>query len=131
MSRRIIAVAVVALLCAACQVKEDRSSRISEIVHQREQLDGKRVLVRGYIEVDVLDRANFVEEKGPPVGERITGSIDLVPHDEHVRRKVAELDGACIVVDGVFHAYGPHRVPVSGLVSLYGAVDAREVRRCE
>lgn len=130
MNRFIIAVSLTALICTACQVKEYKESSISEIVQQRESLDGKRVFVRGYIEIDVLDHPNFVEEKGPPVGERITHSIDLIPHDNRIQQKLSGFDGECVVVDGVFQLYGPHKLPISGLVSMYGAVDAKDIRPC-
>ena len=130
MSRLIAAALVTAILCTVSCVKEDKSSSISEIIHQRETLDGKRILVRGYIEVDVLDHPNFVEERGPPNGDRITKSIDLVPHDDQVRKKLSELDGACVVADGKFHLYGSGEIRVGNLVSEYGQVEARAIHKC-
>lgn len=131
MDRLIVAALVAATLCmSSCVKKEDRLSSISEIIHQRETLDGKRILVRGYIVVDVLDHPSFVEERGLPSGDRITKSIDLVPHDDQVQRKLAALDGACVVVDGILQLYGPHRIPIAGLVSVYGQIDARAIRKC-
>ena len=131
MNRLVVTALVTASLCvASCVKKEDRSSSISEIIHQRETLDGKRILVRGYVEVDVLDHPNFVEERGPPSGERITKSIDLVPRNDQVQKELAALDGACVVVDGTFQLYGPHRIPIAGLVSIYGQVDAQAIHKC-
>lgn len=130
MNRAAKSVLIAAVFCVASCVKEDGSSSISEIIHQRETLDGKRILVRGYIEVDVLDHANFVEERGPPSGDRITKSIDLVPHDDQVRKKLSELDGACVVADGKFHLYGPREIRVGNLVSEYGQVDVQVVHKC-
>lgn len=131
MNRLIVAAMAATVLCiASCVKKEHTPSSISEIIHQRKILDGKRILVRGYIEVDVLDHVNFVEERGPPSGDRITKSIDLVPHDDQVQKTLDELDGACVVVDGILQLYGPHRIPIAGLVSVYGQVDARAIHKC-
>lgn len=86
--------------------------------------------MRGYIEVDVLYVVWFVETRGPPSGERLTKSIDFSPVDNKVYRKALEFDGACVVVDGVFHLYGPNTVRLGNLLSEYGAVDARTIHKC-
>jgi hypothetical protein len=125
-----LALLVVGLCVASC-VKEDKSSSISEIVHEREALDGRHVFVHGYIEVDAMDYPNFVEERGPPRGDRITKSIDLVPHDAQVEKKLVEYDGACVVVDGKFHLYGPNEVRLGNLVSMYGQVVVKSIHRCD
>jgi len=72
----------------------------------------------------------FVETRGPPSGERLFKSIDFLPLDDKVNRKALGLDGACVVVDGVLHLYGPNTVPIGNLLSEYGAVDVRAIHKC-
>ena len=135
MNRLIVAVVVSASLCASlsCARKDGTASSISETIRQRETLEGKRVLVRGYIEVDVLDSVNFVEERGPPVGDRIRESLDLWPPDDRMARKIAGFDGSCVLVDGTLRLYGPRPrlLPVAGLGSKYGLIDVRAIRECD
>ena len=127
----VIAASVAVLLCVtSCAKKEQSSSMIPEIVAERQALDGKRVLVRGYIHMD-MDAANFVAQPGTPSYEQLINSIDLVPHDDTVKRQLPSFNGVCVVVDGVLLTYGPKRLPIAGLLSMYGQVDARSVRKCD
>lgn len=127
----LLAALAITICLASCAKRDERASSISEIIHERATLEGKRILVRGYIEVDALDAVNFIEQPGPPEGDRITESIDLVPRDDQLTKKAAKLNGACVVVDGVFRLYAPgHLFPVSGLNSKYGLVDATAIHKC-
>ncbi len=129
MNPRMITVSIALTFAASC-VKEDKSVSISDAIHQRANLDGKRVLVRGYIEVDALDYPAFVEERGPINAERITESLDLVPNDDEVQKRLIKSNGECIVADGRFHLYGSNEVRLGNLVSKYGLVAVRDIRKC-
>jgi hypothetical protein len=104
-------------------VKEEKSSSNIGGGSQWAALDGKRVIVHGYIEVDALDYPNFVEKRSTPTRDRITESVDLVPNDVHVEKKLIEFGGRGVVVDGKFHVYGTNEVRLGNLVSMYGKVD--------
>lgn len=118
-----------ALLTASC-LKKIETLSIRDVVEQRNELNGKRVLVRGFVVVDELDYPNFLEQIGPPSGERVTKSIDLVPGNSSIEKQLMRSNGACIIAGGVFHLYGPGTVHLGNLVSEYGQVEATSLHNC-
>jgi hypothetical protein len=103
---------------------------IKTAIQNREVLNGKRVAIKGFMVMDMLDVPNFMVELGEPSNERITESIDVIPENERVKTAMANLDGKCIVIIGKFNQYGPREIRTGNLVSKYADVLVNRVLGC-
>jgi hypothetical protein len=117
-------------ICVVSCVREDTSKSISDVIRDQKDLDGKQISLHGFVEIDVLGGLNFVEERGPLSGDRITESIDVLPRDAEMRGRFSQWDSKCVVVRSALHLWGQHNVPISGFSSKYGFVEVDSAHKC-
>jgi hypothetical protein len=130
MKYRVVAMSLFCLAGTTSCVGDSAPKSIAETIELRGPMEGKSVVVHGYIEVDRLLVPWFLPARGKPVYAKTSNSIDIIPETPIIERELASLDGACVILEGEFESYKRGVIKTGNLASRFGSIMVRNVRIC-